>query len=116
VKTTLEEKGSTFAPLQNEGKCQLKTVRESYVKRLRDNYLLILRTLMHDLIVSIDTDGNFAFVNDAAIQFFGGSRKKLIGSHFSDYIHPDDLKRALGALQELIEQKGQVTRQLLGME
>ncbi|PVX26843.1 MAG: hypothetical protein CW691_00185, partial [Candidatus Bathyarchaeum sp.] len=91
----------------------MKTVRESYVKRLRDNYLLILRTLMHDLIVSIDTDGSFAFVNDAAVKFFGESRKKLIGSHFSDYIHPDDLKRALGALQELTEQKGQVSGFLL---
>ena len=56
----------------------VKTVRESYVKRLRDNYLLILRTLMHDLVVSVDKDGKFVFVSDAAVEFWGKSIKSLL--------------------------------------
>ena len=55
----------------------VKTVRDGYVKRLKDNYLLILRTLIHDLIVSFDKDGNFVFVNDAIVEFWGKSSKKL---------------------------------------
>ncbi|PVX23106.1 MAG: hypothetical protein CW691_11595 [Candidatus Bathyarchaeum sp.] len=85
-----------------------KAVRENYVKRLRDNYLLILRTLMHDLIVSIDKDGNFVFVNDAADEFWNKSNEKIVGTHFAQYIHPDDVKKALSALQDLIENKNQV--------
>jgi len=85
-----------------------KTVRESYVKRLRDNYLLILRTLMHDLIVSIDKDGNFVFVNDAAVEFWGKSSKKIIGTHFTEYLHPEDIKKTIVALQDLIENKNHV--------
>ncbi len=83
----------------------VKTVRENYVKRLRDNYLLILRTLMHDLIVSIDKDGNFVFVNDDAVEFWGKSSKKIIGTHFTEYLHPEDIKKTITALQDLIENK-----------
>ena len=86
----------------------VKTVRENYVKRLRDNYLLILRTLMHDLIVSIDKDGNFVFVNDAAVEFWGKSSKKIIGTHFTEYLHPEDIKKTITALQDLIENKNHV--------
>jgi hypothetical protein len=31
-----------------------ETIREDYVKKMRDNYPLIIRTLMHDIIVSIE--------------------------------------------------------------
>jgi len=86
----------------------VRTVRENYVKRLRDNYLLILRTLMHDLIVSIDKDGNFVFVNDAAVEFWGKSSKKIIGTHFAEYLHPEDIKKTIAAFQDLIENKNQV--------
>jgi hypothetical protein len=46
-----------------------ETVREDYVKKMRDNYPLIVRTLIHNIIVSVDKDGNFVFVNDAAVEF-----------------------------------------------
>ena len=38
-----------------------ENVREDYVKRMRDNYPLIVRSLMHDIIVSVDRGGNLDF-------------------------------------------------------
>ena len=66
-------------PLAEE---EADTVREDYVKKMRDNYPLIIRTLMHDLIVSIDKDGVFLFLNDAAVQFWGKPTEKIVGTHF----------------------------------
>ena len=34
-----------------------ENIREDYVKRMRDNYPLIVRSLMHDIIVSVDKGG-----------------------------------------------------------
>jgi PAS domain S-box-containing protein len=79
-----------------------ETIREEYVQKMRDNYPLIIRTLMHDIIVSIDKDGNFVFVNDAAVEFLGKSSEKLIGANFTEYLHPEDIGKAMGILQELM--------------
>lgn len=38
-----------------------ETVREDYVKKTRNNYPLIVRTLMHNIIVSINKDANLCF-------------------------------------------------------
>jgi PAS domain S-box-containing protein len=82
-----------------------ETVREDYVQKMRDTYPLILRTLMHDIIVSIDKDGNFVFVNDVAVEFLGESSEKLIGANFTEYLHPEDVGKAMGILQELMGSK-----------
>ena len=85
-----------------------ETVREDYVQKMRDNYPLIIRTLMHDLIVSIDRDGVFVFLNDAAVEFWDKPSEEIVGTHFSDVLHAEDVKRAQATLQEMIESKGQV--------
>ena len=89
-------------PLAEE---DVDNVREDYVKRMKDNYPLIVRSLMHDIIVSFDGGGDLVFVNDAAVEFFGKSSEALIGTNFVEYLHPDDLEKALGALQELTKGK-----------
>lgn len=93
-----------------------ETVREDYVKKMRDNYPLIIRTLMHDLIVSIDKDGNFVFLNDAAVEFWGKPGEKIIGTHFSDYLYPEDIERTHLALQEMIKSNGQVKGFIIRMK
>ena len=70
---------------------------------------------MHDLIVSFDKDGNFVFVNDAIVEFWGKSSKKIIGPHFAEYLHPEDVKKAIAALQDMIENKNQVKDFILRM-
>ncbi|MFZ7138280.1 MAG: PAS domain S-box protein [archaeon] len=85
-----------------------KAVSEDYVKKMKDTYPIIIRTLMHDLIVSFDKDGDIVFLNDAAVEFWGQPSEELIGTHFYDYLHLEDTKKTQVALQEIIKSKGQV--------
>lgn len=48
---------------------KMHTVREDYVQKMRESYLLIMLTIMHDIVVSVDKDGKLIFVNDAGIEF-----------------------------------------------
>lgn len=93
-----------------------ETVREDYVKKMRDSYPLIIRTLMQDLIVSIDKDGNIVFLNDAAVEFWGKPSEEIIGTNFADHLRPEDIEKAQVALQEMIKSKGQVKGFITQME
>jgi len=46
--------------------------------------------LTQELIVRLDQNERWTFVNDRACEFFGKSREELIGQHFMDYVHPED--------------------------
>lgn len=97
---------------KNEG----DTVREEYVKKMRDNYPLIIRTLMHDLIVSVDKNGDIVFANDAAVEFWDKPSEELIGTPFSDYIYPEDVERSQRNIQEIVKSKGQVKGSIIRVE
>ncbi len=47
-----------------------------------------------DLLYMLDKDGCFVFVNNNTVRSLGYSRRELIGKHYRDIIHPDDLERA----------------------
>ncbi|MHC3129265.1 MAG: PAS domain S-box protein [Candidatus Bathyarchaeota archaeon] len=81
-----------------------RRLAEEDVKTVKEDYLTIAN-LAGDLIVRIDKDGRFAFLNDAAIEFWGKPRKKLIGTNFVDYLYPEDKKKAVSTLQEMIKSK-----------
>lgn len=55
-----------------------------------ERYLSILKELP-DIVYKIDPDGHFTFINNA-IGILGYKPKDLIGKHFSELIHPDDVK------------------------
>lgn len=54
-----------------------------------------------DLIVRVDLQGRFLYVNDAYCKKFGRSCEQLIGSAFSPLVHPDDLQKTLEAMKGL---------------
>ncbi len=55
-----------------------------------------------DLIVRIDTDYRFTFVNDACCRTFGRRREDLLGTQFLPVVFPDDLPNTLAAVKNLI--------------
>lgn len=55
-----------------------------------------------DLIVRVDTQGRFSFVNDAYCAMFGKTRQELIGNSFTPLVHPDDLPATLAAMKDLM--------------
>ncbi|MFN8596342.1 MAG: PAS domain S-box protein [Anaerolineae bacterium] len=56
-----------------------------------------------DLIVRVDAEGHFTFVNDAYCNLFGLKRADLIGQTFAPMIHPDDEAATLAAMNGLEE-------------
>lgn len=47
----------------------------------------------------VDAGGNLTYANTALCRISGYSREELIGRPFSDFIHPEDLKRMMEAFQ-----------------
>ncbi|MBP7689018.1 MAG: PAS domain S-box protein, partial [Thermoflexales bacterium] len=56
-----------------------------------------------DLIVRVDAQGRFTFVNDVYCTVFGKTRAELIGQTFTPLVHPDDLAATLAAMKGLDE-------------
>lgn len=54
-----------------------------------------------DLVIRVDPNGNFTFVNDAFCNLFGKSRESLIGTSLFTFIHPDDYYRAIEEAKKL---------------
>jgi diguanylate cyclase (GGDEF)-like protein/PAS domain S-box-containing protein len=53
-----------------------------------------------DIIYTLNAEGRFSFVNDRAQQLLGFSRSELLGHHYSDVIHDEDLERAYYVFNE----------------
>jgi len=81
-----------------------RRLAEEDVKTVKEYYFTIAN-LAGDLIVRIDKDGRIVFLNDAASEFLGKPRKKLIGTPFVDCLHPEDIKKIIPAIQEMIKSK-----------
>ncbi|HTZ11221.1 MAG TPA: PAS domain S-box protein, partial [Candidatus Margulisiibacteriota bacterium] len=55
----------------------------------------------HELVVRVDPEGKFTFVNDAYCRKFGKSREELLGKNFMPLVHEDDLPSTLEAMKGL---------------
>ena len=54
-----------------------------------------------DMIVAVDPEGRFTFVNDAYCGYFGLPREQLIGNSFHSIVHPDDIDNTVKAMEVL---------------
>ncbi|MBM9538427.1 PAS domain S-box protein [Desulfobulbus alkaliphilus] len=71
------------------------------LRKSKDDYQAITN-LTGDIIVQVDTEGRWVFLNDQACEFWGEPRKKLLHQSFSDYLHPMDRKKTHAKIQEMI--------------
>ncbi len=53
-----------------------------------------------DIIYTLDVNGRFTFINSAAKILLGYENGSLIGKHFSEIIHDDDLEKAEGLFND----------------
>lgn len=86
---------------------------EEEIRRVRDDYLSITN-LTGDIIVKVDREGRWTFLNNGACQFWGRPREELIGKPFADYVHPDDRAKTMAVVEETESKKlvrGVVNRQ-----
>jgi len=75
---------------------------EEQIKKARDDYLAITN-LTGDIIVHVDKEGRWTFLNDQACKFWGKPRDELLGIKFADYLHPDDQEKTKAAIQEAVK-------------
>ncbi|MBD3387779.1 MAG: PAS domain S-box protein [Candidatus Altiarchaeales archaeon] len=54
-----------------------------------------------DLVVRVDAEGRFTFVNDAYCRKFGKRRNQLLGKTFMPLVHKDDLPATLEEMKKL---------------
>jgi diguanylate cyclase (GGDEF)-like protein/PAS domain S-box-containing protein len=53
-----------------------------------------------DLIYTLDREGLFTYINDAAEKILGYGKNELLGKHYSTVIHDDDINDAVYAFNE----------------
>jgi PAS domain S-box-containing protein len=74
--------------------------RTAELRESEARYRGVIET-QHDLIVRVDPQGNFTFVNDAYCRKFNKTREELIGKSFTPLVHEDDLPHTLKAMEKL---------------
>ncbi|MFT6894438.1 MAG: PAS domain S-box-containing protein, partial [Algoriphagus sp.] len=58
-----------------------------------------------DLIRILDSEGNFIYVSPTSTAILGIAPEEFIGKNIFDYIHPDDVAKALKCLQKITTDK-----------
>jgi|GEM_PF-449332 len=72
-------------------------------EKLRENeekFRLIVEN-QNDLVVKVNLNNEFEFVNKAYCELFGKSYQDLIGQSFTPLVHPEDLPKTLESMQDL---------------
>lgn len=77
-------------------KIRLENENHAIIEKLEESEALHRFIVHHspDLLYMLDRDGRFVFVNKNTIKLLGYNRKEIIGRHYSDFIHAQDIRRA----------------------
>ena len=73
---------------------------EEALKESEERYRGLIES-QQDLVVRIDSHGQFTFVNEAYCRTFNKTLEELLGSSFMPLVHPDDQKATEEAMQQL---------------
>jgi diguanylate cyclase (GGDEF)-like protein/PAS domain S-box-containing protein len=97
----------------------LENLRHTAELRRRSGEYVATANLTGDIIVRLDKNGNWIFLNDAACQFFGKPREELLGTDSRAFLHPEDIEATAQAIREARQKKalatGFVNRQITPM-
>jgi len=88
-----------------KGKAQNKSTQEKLTES-QERYKILVETIP-DIMYELDTDGKFIFLSEA-INNLGYTCQDLIGKHFSEIVHSQDLNK-VSRSTVLVEYKGKVT-------
>jgi|GEM_PF-1036044 len=91
-------------PVRVDGICRDITKRkqaDEALSKAKDDYQNI-SNLTGDIIVQVDRQGRWAYLNDQACLFWGKPREELLGQFFSNYLHPEDQEETATAVRKMI--------------
>lgn len=77
-----------------------KKLSEQRIIENEEKFRIILEN-QNDLVVKVNLDNQFEFVNKAYCELFGKSQEDLIGHTFTPLVHPEDLPQTIEAMQDL---------------
>jgi PAS domain S-box-containing protein len=81
---------------------------EAAIKRSEEKYRFLLEH-SYDIIYLFSTDGSFIFVSPSWSRLMGYSVDETLATHYSTYVHPDDLHICEDAFRAVVE-TGQMRR------
>lgn len=73
---------------------------EKALRKSEERYKGIINS-QHDMVVRLDTENRFTFVNETYCRTFGKTKEELLGRSFTPVIHEDDLDFTLLAMENL---------------
>ena len=76
---------------------------QGFLAKLTENeqkYRLLIEN-QSDLIVKVDTEGNFTFVSPSYCKLFGKREEELLGKSFIPLVHEDDIEKTQKAMLDL---------------
>jgi len=110
----LEIKGKTFIDPKRMRKALIVsrdiTERKEAEQKLQESeekYRNIINNLL-DIVIILDLKGNFQYVSPQVYEISGFRPEELIGKSGFKFMHPNDIKNAIGILKEAMEKKKRV--------
>jgi PAS domain S-box-containing protein len=82
---------------------------ENTLQQRESHYRLLLNTIK-EVVFQTDVTGIWTFLNPAWTEITGFSIAESLGTHFLDYVHPDDYQRTLELFRPLIEGETEACR------
>ncbi len=83
---------------QKKLKKELEDINKKFeVSEQRNQYLL---QHSHDIVYTLDYEGNFTFINDSMSQLLGYDSTQLLRKHYSTIVFPEDVEKARFSFNE----------------
>ncbi len=87
----------TYAPLPEKGYTNiyakditLQAMAREALRKSEEKYRSLIQNL-HDIIFSLDEHGRITFISEAVLRIGGYRAEDMLGRHFGEFVHPDDL-------------------------
>ncbi len=81
-----------------------RVLTEEALRESEERYRSLIDNLS-DIVIELDSEGNFTFISPQVVEVLGYQPEEEIGKSGFDFIHPDDMGRALEVFQKVFTGK-----------